>query len=63
MTKAEARKALAEKLTDTLFFYDPYNGADEDEMTEQNRKDMQTLAGCYAIIDGLCDLLTEAVRI
>ena len=60
--KAKARKALSAKITDAAFFYDPYNGADREDMTAYNNKELQTLAGCYAIIDVLCDMLEEAVR-
>lgn len=62
MNKAETRKAMAEKLTEAIFFYDPYNGADYDDMLAYNNKDLQTLSGCYEIIDCLCDMLTEAVK-
>ena len=61
MSKTETRKALAEKITEAVFFYDPYNGADYEDMTAYNNKDLQTLAGCYEIIEELCNMLTEAV--
>ena len=60
--KTKERKRLSAKLTEAVFFYDPYNGADREDVTAYNNKELQTLAGCYAIIDVLCDMLEEAVR-
>lgn len=62
MSKTELRKALSAKITETIFDYDPYNGADEEDMTEYNNKSLRTLEGCYEIIDGLCDMLKEAME-
>lgn len=62
MSKTEKRKALSAKLTETIFFYDPYNGADEEDVTACNNKQLKTLEGCYEIIEELCNLLYEEVR-
>ena len=58
----ETRYNLAEKLTDTTFYFDPYNGLFREEMLEVDRRDLRTLEGCYYIIDGLCDMLMEALQ-
>lgn len=48
---------LAKKITDAVFNYDPYNGADEDDVTASNARDLATIDGCREIIGQLCDLL------
>lgn len=58
--KTKRRKELAQLITDTIFFVDPYNGADEDEITKYNNEDLRTLEGCYEIIEQLCNMLKEA---
>lgn len=52
-------KALAEKLTDAVFCFNPYLGADADELTAQSVIDLQSLSACHEIIDQLCDMLLE----
>lgn len=54
------RKELSALITDAVFFWDPYNGADKEDMTDYNNKSLRTLEGCYEIIEGLCDMLKEA---
>lgn len=56
---AEKRRILAHKITDTVFYIDPYNGADEEDVTAHNLCDLRTLSGCYELIDQLCDMLRE----
>ena len=50
---------LAEKITESIFYVDPYNGAEPEEMTEANCESLKTLAGCYEIIEELCNILVE----
>lgn len=56
---ANKRKEIAQKITDTVFYIDPYNGADKEECTACNLRDLSTISGCYEIIDQLCDMLKE----
>lgn len=58
--KTKKRKAISALITDAVFWFDPYNGADEEDMTAYNNKDLQTLEGCYEIIEQLCNMLKEA---
>jgi len=58
----EDRLRLADKLTDTVFSFDPWNGLFRDEMFDVNNRDLRSLEGCYQIIEGLCDMLEEAIE-
>ena len=53
------REELAKLITETLFNYNPYNGLFYDEMLAQVKKDLKTVSGCYAAINGLCDIINE----
>jgi len=60
MTRARAE--LSRNITETIFNWDPYNGADYNELQQQAARDLKTLTGCYLIIDGLCRMLNDAVN-
>lgn len=48
---------LAAKITETVFRFDPHNGADREDMTETVKNDLNSLAGCHAIIEELCNMI------
>lgn len=58
--KNEKARKLADRITEAAFYFDPYNGADEEEMTKYNRSTLKTLSGCYEIIDALCSMILES---
>ena len=43
------RKELAEKITSAIFNYDPYNGADYDDVFQASAAELKTIEGCYHI--------------
>ena len=54
-------KELAKTIVDAVFNYDPYNGADYDDVVSDTAKMLLTRAGCYDIIEQLVIMLNEAM--
>jgi len=65
-TKAERKQvdfsALVRLITDTSFNFDPYNGADYEDVYNGVSEMLQTLEGCYSIIRDTCEMLNEALE-
>lgn len=53
------RKELAEKITSAIFNYDPYNGADYDDVFQASAAELKTIEGCYNIITELTEMLNN----
>ncbi len=55
------KNKLSALITEAVFNFDPYNGADEEDVSSAMSEMLCTLEGCYEIIEQLCDMLNEAV--
>ena len=55
-------KELAKKLTDTYFHYDPFNGADYEEVLDATEVALASRDGCLDIINELMEMLNEALK-
>ena len=55
----QERERLAAMVTGAIFNFDPYNGADQEDVTTATKAELKTLAGCYEVIEQLCEMLME----
>ena len=55
-------KELAKTLTDTYFNYDPFNGADYEEVLDAMKIALESREGCLDIIKELIGMLNEALK-
>jgi len=61
-TKTQARKDLARLVMESLASYDPFMFGSDDYIIalHDTEKDLASLAGCYAIIAELSDIIRNA---
>lgn len=50
---------LSAIITSAIFNFDPYNGADEEDVFSATCEMLSTIEGCYEIIGQLCEMLEE----
>lgn len=53
---------LAKQIVDAYWNFDPFNGADYDEVLEITKQDVKTIEGCHEIIRELVELLNESLK-
>lgn len=53
---------LANMVTQAFFDYDPYNGADEEDVYSATLQELRSIEGCHEIIIELAEMLCNAVE-